>query len=102
MNKAENILFWILILIVLGITLWLAFGSPIFETSLLTILIFVACSEIIIWRFLFASDKRAAISFENVRSDFNLVKNELRHINNRTGSMEKDLKEIKDSLIKRK
>ena len=47
---------------------------------------FTASSEILLWKAFFSVDKRAAIGFERVRSK--LI------------SMEKDIKEIKNELIK--
>lgn len=85
MVKAEDIVFWILILTVIAVAIWLAFGSPDFENSLLMLIIFVAGSEILLWRALFSVDKRSVISFEK-------IKNKLENI-------EKDINEIKSSLI---
>lgn len=103
MIKFEHILFWVLILVIIGIAVWLAFGSPEFENSLITIGIFVATSEILLWKFLFSMDnknidrfskldKKTAIGFEKVKSDFKLV-------NNRLGNIEKNINEIKDNII---
>lgn len=94
MNLAENILFWFLILSVIGVVLWLAFGSPEFNTSILMAVIFVAGSEILLWKTLFGFDKRTAVGFEKVRGGFKLMNNKLINI-------ERDVSEIK-SILKKK
>jgi len=99
MKKIESIIFWILILTIIGISVWLAFGSPVFETSLIAVMIFVACSEILLWKFLFSFDKRTAVGFEKVRSDLKVMDNKFE---NRLRNIENNLGEIKDKLIKRK
>lgn len=83
--KIEYILFWIFILAVIGIAIWMLFGSPTLEAGLISIGLFVAGSEILLWRNLFAVDKGAAVGFERVRSDFKIIK--------------KDIKDIKDNII---
>lgn len=105
MVKAESVAFWVLILSVIGILIWLAFGSPEFERSLIAIGIFVASSEIFLWKALFGFDnknferfskldKKTSVGFERVRSDFKLV-------NDRLGNIEKSVVEIRDSLLGR-
>lgn len=77
MVRIEDILFWILILAVIGLAIWLAFGSPNFENSLLAIIIFVASSEILLWRFLFSLDKKTALGFEKVRNKLDNIEDKL-------------------------
>jgi len=102
MVRLEYVIFWILILSVIGIALWLAFGSPEFNSSLIAIAIFVASSVIFLWKALFAIDKRnavglikvdkkTALGFERVRSDF-------RGVNNKLSNIERDVNEIKNIL----
>jgi len=81
MARLEDIVFWILILTIIGVTIWLAFGSPDFEDSLLMILIFVAGSEILLWKAFFSIDKKTAIGFEK-------IKNEIKSIGLKTGRIE--------------
>ncbi len=92
MVKIEHILFWILILIIVGLLIWLAFGSPEFESSLIAIGIFVAGSEILLWRAFFSIDKRTSIGFERVKLDFERV-------NDKLGGIENDVNEMKNTLI---
>ena len=90
MIKLRDILFWILILAAVGVAVWLVLGSPTIETGLLMIVIFIAGSEILLWKALFKVDKRTAVGFEKVRGDINK-----RHL-----ELKSDLKEIKN-LIKK-
>ena len=103
MARIEDILFWILILVVIGIAIWLAFGSPDFENGLIAIVIFVASSEILLWKTLFtfdkksvarlsSIDKRTSIGFERVKLDFERVNDKLQSIKN-------DINEIKSNII---
>ena len=64
MIKIENILFWILIFVIVGVIIWMLFGSLSLESSLIAIIIFVSASEILLWKSLFAIDKRSAFGFE--------------------------------------
>lgn len=92
MVRVEDILFWILILVALGIAIWLAFGSPEFENSFLAVIIFVATSEILLWRFLFAIDKRSAVGFEKVKNRLENVENRLINIDSSIIKINKKLK----------
>ncbi len=102
MRKIEHIIFWILILSIIGISVWLAFCSPSFETSLLTVAIFFAGSEILLWKFLFFYDKKTAVGFEKVRGDLKVMGNKFESIENRLGGIEGGIGEIRDKLIKRR
>lgn len=95
MVRAEEIIFWILILVIIGIAIWLAFGSPGFETSLISIVIFVAISEILLWKFLFSYDKKTSLGFEKVKLEFKSMNNKLENIGN-------NINEIRDSLMRKK
>lgn len=92
MVKITDIVFWLLILAVIGIALWMLFGSPTLEVGLVSISLFVAGSEILLWRALFSVDKRTAIGFEKVKFGFERVDNRLKNI-------EKDVNEIKRNII---
>ena len=75
--KPLDIIFWILILAAVGMAIWLVIGSPTLETGLLIIVIFIASSEILLWKTLFNIDKKTAIGFERVKNNFNIKFNEL-------------------------
>lgn len=102
MVKAEDIVFWILILTVIAVAIWLAFGSPDFEGSLLMIIIFVAGSEILLWRALFSVDKRASVGFEKVNSDIGEIKNNVSWIKDKLMSIESSTKKIEARLLRKK
>lgn len=102
MVKAEDIVFWILILTVIAVAIWLAFSSPDFENSLLMLIIFVASSEILLWRALFSVDKRTSIGFEKVNSDIGEIKNNVSWIKDKLMSIESSTKKIEARLLRKK
>jgi len=75
--KIEDIIFWIIILLIIAAALWLLSGSPPETDALISIALFVAASELLIWKKLFDIDKRTAISFEKVKSELKDIKNKL-------------------------
>ena len=77
MLKIESILFWILIFLIVGIAVWMLVGSPTLEAGLVSIGLFVASSEILLWKFLFSIDKRTLVRFEKVRNKLDLVRNDI-------------------------
>ena len=89
-------------MIVVGIVVWLAFGSPDFETSLLAVAMFVAGSELLLWRFLFGVDKKGAVGFERVKFGFKQVGNKLESMDGKITNIEKDVGEIRNKLAGRK
>lgn len=95
--KTEDIAFWIIICLIVGVAIWKLVGSPTDTATLIAITLFVAGSEIVIWKALFKIDKRTEIGFERLDKkttiSFERVKNQL-------GNIQKDIKEIK-LLIKR-
>ncbi len=89
--KIEDIIFWILILIIVAIALWLLAGSPPEVNALVAIALFVATSELIIWKKLFAVEKNTAVDFAKLDKNVSISFIKLRN----------DIKELKD-LIKKK
>ncbi len=79
-SKPKDILFWILILAAIGIAVWLLVGSPTIEQGLLMITIFIATSEILLWKKIFSVDKKTVISFEKVKSGFDKIDYQLNEI----------------------
>ncbi len=88
--KIEDIIFWLLITAIVGVALWLLSGSPPETSALIAIAVFVAASEILIWKNLFKIDKKTAIGFEKIKNN----------INNKFLEVNIQLNEIK-SLIKK-
>ncbi len=93
MVRVEDIVFWILILAIIAIAVWLLFGSPTLEAGLISVALFVAGSEILLWKAFFALDKRTAIGFERVRGNTEITKSSV-------DSMNSKLDKIEDSIIK--
>ena len=75
--KIEDIVFLIIILLIIGTALWLLSGSPPTNEALISIALFVAASELLIWRKLFSVDKKTAIGFEKVRSELKEIKTKI-------------------------
>ncbi|MFH1607895.1 MAG: hypothetical protein ABIA78_02065 [archaeon] len=78
--KLTDILFWTLILSAVGVAIWLLVGSPTIEQGLLMITLFIATSEILLWKALFSVDKKTAIGFEKVKSRFDKIDYQLKEI----------------------
>lgn len=72
--KIEDIVFWVFIIAVILIALWLLSGSPPEINALISIALFVASSEILLWRKLFEIDKKAAVSYAKVKEDLETIK----------------------------
>ncbi len=88
--KLEDIIFWLLIIAIIAVALWLLSGSPPETNALIAVAVFVAASEILIWKNLFKIDKKTAIGFERMK----------RNIENKFSKIHNELNEIK-SLIKK-
>ncbi len=86
--KAEDIAFWSIILLLIGLAFWLFKGSPTAESAIISLIVFFASSEMILWRKVFEMDKNTAVSFAR-------LKEELKYINN-------NLDEIKEIVKKRR
>ena len=78
--KLTDIIFWLLLLAAVGMAVWLLIGSPTIEQGLLMITIFVATSEILLWKTMFSVDKKTAIGFEKVKSRFDKIDHQLNEI----------------------
>ncbi len=82
--KIEDIMFWIIILLIIATALWLLSGSPSETSAIIAVAVFVAASEILLWKNLFKIDKKTAVGFEkmknNIDNKFAEVHNELNEI----------------------
>ena len=87
--KIINIIFLVLISAALGEALWLLTGYPTIETGLLMITIFIACSEILLWKTLFNIDNRTAIGFVRIKNKMSNLRSDL---NNRFNNIENLIK----------
>src|SRR3989344_5758361 len=84
----EHVLFWILILAIIATVIWLAFGSPEFEKSLLMIMIFVAGFE------------RVRPDFKQVNSRLDVMGNGISGIKSKLINIKNDVSNIKNSILK--
>jgi len=78
--ELKDIIFWILVLAAIGVAVWLIVGSPTVEQGLLMITIFIATSEILLWKTIFSIDKKTALGFEKVKSRFDKIDYQLNEI----------------------
>lgn len=67
--KFDDVVFWLIMAAVVAIAIWKLFGSPTDTATLITIIIFFATSELIIWKKIFAMEKNTAVSFVRMKSD---------------------------------
>ena len=79
--KIQDIIFWLIILAVIAIAIWLLSGSPPEENALISIALFVAASELILWKSYFNLDKKSAIGFMKIKNEMNEINNNLTQIN---------------------
>jgi len=100
--KLEDILFWILIATIIMIALWMLQGSPKEENALTALALFVAGSELLLWRALFKTDKITSIKFEKIDKKITLSFERIgSDINNLKSNIDNQLKEVKN-LIRKK
>ena len=81
--KFEDIIFWLLIAGIIAIALWLLHGSPTEVNAIIAVAIFVATSEILLWKTFFNIDKRTSVSFEKVKNTIDKNHLELKNLINR-------------------
>ncbi|MBI2628976.1 hypothetical protein HYW74_02745 [Candidatus Pacearchaeota archaeon] len=97
--KLEDIVFWLLIIAMIAIAFWLLSGSPPEENALITITIFVATSELLIWRKIMSMDKNTAVSFIKLRKDIDI---RFLGVNNRFDNVDEKMSRIENLIIKNK
>ena len=82
--EIKNIIFWVLIFLIIATALWLLHGSPAESSALIAVALFVAASELLIWKNLFNIDKKNSIGFIKIKNEINKNHEELKYlINNR-------------------
>lgn len=75
--KLEDILIWVVIVLIIATAIWLLMGSPPEANALISIALFVAASELLIWKKLFSIEKNTAVSFVKLKSDIQDIKNKI-------------------------
>lgn len=79
--KIEDILLWIIIALLILLAIWKLIGSPTDTASLIAIALFVAGSEILLWKSIFSTDKKISIGFIKIRND-------IKSLNDKIGNIE--------------
>lgn len=78
--KIEDILFWIIMMLIIGLAIWKIVGSPTDTATLIAVTLFIASSEILIWKAIFSADKKTAVGFEKIKSKLDIIDNKLNNI----------------------
>ncbi|MAH06945.1 hypothetical protein CMI38_01695 [Candidatus Pacearchaeota archaeon] len=89
--KIEDVVLLVLIVAIVGIALWLLSGSPPDSDALITLALFVAASELLIWRNMFSMDKKTTVGFIKVKHDLDKFEKD---VNNRFDGVDNKLVEI--------
>src|SRR3989344_2840724 len=106
--KFDDILFFIIIGLIVFVALWLLYGSPTLDSAVVSVGVFTATSELMLWRKYFDMDKKTAVSFIKMKNDVeNLNKGQkemskkLDNVDKKLNHMDKKLNSI-EKLIKSK
>lgn len=84
--KAEDVVFWIIILLIIAIAIWKVFGSPTDTATLITVTLFIAGSEILLWKAVFSLDKKTSCGFTKVKYELSEMRKD---VDKRFDSLEK-------------
>lgn len=98
--KIEDIVFWIVILIAIGIIIWKLFSSPTDIATLISIASLLFISELTLWKAIFNTEKKAEIGFIKVKRDLSILKTDINHIKENLASINNKLDNIKISIKK--
>ncbi|MBS3079169.1 hypothetical protein J4218_03545 [Candidatus Pacearchaeota archaeon] len=97
--KIEDVIFWLIILYIIGIAIWMLHESPMDSSAIISIGLALGSSELFLWRSLYNNnknnllrlsemDKKTAMSFLKLRNE--MEKNNIM-INNRFDNLENKL-----------
>ena len=86
----------------MGFEFWLFKGSPTTESAIISVAVFVATSEILLWRKMFEVEKNTAVSFVRMKGDITNIKNEVAHVRNDTQTIKNDMGDIKKMIMKKR
>lgn len=78
--KAEDIVFFIVIGLMVFTALWLLSGSPTFIGALIALFVFAATSDIALWKKLHQIDKSTAVGFVKVKNELEKINDKLINI----------------------
>jgi len=87
--KIEDGVLLALIIAIVGIALWLLSGSPPSNDALIAVALFVAASELMIWRNMFSLDKKTSLGFMKIKND---IEKGFLGVNNRLDKIEDMIK----------
>lgn len=103
--KAEDIMFWILVILVVGLAIWKLVGSPTDTAALISFALFIIGSEVLIWKSIFSIDKKTSIGFTNMKNDMSNIKSEVSYLKNKIEEINLNLNEKLNNieiLVKRR
>ena len=75
--RIEDAIFWVLIALIVGIAIWKLFGSPTDTAALISIALFVAASELLIWKKMFSIENKTTVGFMKIKYELKDTKNEI-------------------------
>ncbi len=90
--KIEDIIFWLIIALIVGVAVWKMIGSPTDTSALIAVSLFVAGSEILIWKAMFNIDKKTSVGFIK-------IKNELENIKISSDNLNRKIDNIKNLIM---
>lgn len=94
--KIEDIIFWIVIIAIIGLIIWKLFGSPTDLATIITIASLLAMGELSLLKKVYNLERKVAVGFTRVSLDMNLIRNDIKHhlnyINKRFDNLENLIK----------
>lgn len=76
--SAVDVVFWIIIAALIAVALWYLKGSPTLVGALISIALFTATSEILLWKKIYELDKKSAIRYVKTKNDLDKIKDLLK------------------------
>ena len=100
--KLEDIVFWILIIVIVAIIVWKLFGSPSDTAILMTSVLFMISIILTLWKKVYNIERKTEVGFMKVRGDLNTIKIDINYMRKDINSINNKLENIQDNLISRK
>ena len=95
--RIEDIMFWILIALIIGVAIWKLIGSPTDTATLISVALFFVGSEILLWKTFFSVEKKTAISFIKIKGE---IEKQYSKVNINLNEINLDINNIKSSINK--
>lgn len=67
--KIEDIIIWIAIILTIGVALWMLNGSPTESSAIIAVALFVAASELMVWKKIFQIENKTTVGFIRIKND---------------------------------